>query len=64
MGSVLVSSSKMDGPEAPLTESPTTTALKKLPGRSISTDFRGVSDHLLANLFCVKSDYPENKMTD
>ena len=63
-GRVLAITSKVAGPDAPLIATPTTTALKKLPGRSISNDFRIISDLRYTNLFCAKSDFPEVKITD
>ena len=63
-GRVLVITSKAAGPDAPLIATPTTTAMKKLPGRSISNDFRIISDIRYANLFCIKSDLPDVKLTD
>ena len=63
-GRVMVITSKTAGPDAPLIATPTTTALKKLPDRSISTDFRLISDLRYTNLFCIKEDFPDAQLTD
>ena len=43
---------------------PTTTAPKKMPDRTLSEDVRIISDLRLPNLFCAKSDFPEIAITD
>lgn len=63
-GRVLVITSHVDGKDAPLIATPTTTALERLPGRTLSGDFRIISDLRYPNLFCEKTDYPEVKMAD
>ena len=63
-GRVLVITSHVAGSSAPLVATPTTTDQKKLPGRTMSDDFRIISDLRSPNLFCEKNDYPEVKMAD
>ena len=50
--------------DTPMIPAPTTTVLKKLPDRTISTDVRIISDLILANMFCAKADYPEIHLAD
>ena len=63
-GRVLVITSRVAGPESLLIATPTTTAVKKLPDRSISKDFRIISDLRYTNLFRMKSEYPDVQVTD
>lgn len=42
----------------------TATVQKRLPDRTMSDDFRIISDIRLTNLFCNKSHYPDVKMND
>ena len=51
-------------PDTPVMATPTTTALKKLPGRTVSTDVRIISDIRLPNLFCDKNSYPPVHLAD
>ena len=64
LGRVLVVTSHVAGKDAPIIATPTTTVQKKLPGRTLSGDFRIISDLRLPNLFCDKDDYPPVKMAD
>ena len=50
--------------DMPLIPTPTTTVVKKLPDRTISTDVRIISDSRMANMFRDKTDYPEIYLTD
>ena len=63
-GRALVISPHVSGSDAPLIATPATTAQKRLPDRTLSTDFRIISDLRYTNLFCDKSDYPEVRVTD
>ena len=63
-GRVLVISSRVAREDAPLIATPTTTAQKRMPGRTLSSYFRIISDLRYTNLFFRKADYPEVKMTD
>ena len=55
---------RCDGPTAPLIATPTTTAQKRKPDRTLSTDFRIISDLRYPYHFCFKSEYHEVKLTD
>ena len=63
-GRVLVITPHVAGKEAPIIATPTTTVQKKLPDRTMSDDFRIISDLRLPNLFCEKDDYREVKKAD
>ena len=63
-GRVLVISSKQAGEDAPILATPTTTAQKRLPDRTLSTDFRIISDLGFPNLSCQKEDFPEVHLAD
>ena len=60
----MVIHSRTAGENDPPIATPTTTVRKRLPGRTLPTDFRIISDLRYTNLFCEKEDYPEVKMTD
>ena len=51
-------------PDAPLIPTPATTAVEKLPDRTISADVRIISDLRLTNLLFAKEDYPAAHMTN
>ena len=63
-GRVLAITSRTACEDSPLNATPTTTAQKRMPDRTLSTDFRIIPDLRYANLFCLKEEYPELKMTD
>ena len=51
-------------PNTPVMATPTTTAVKKLPDRTVSTDVRIISDLRLPNLYCDKNSYPPVYLAD
>ena len=50
--------------DVPVIATPTTMVQKRLPCRTLSGDFRIISDLRFTNLYCEKKAYPEAKLTD
>ena len=63
-GRVLIVPSLQVDKHAKAIQTPTTTAHKKMPDRTVSKDVRIISDLRLPNIFCTKSDFPEIAITD
>ena len=63
-GRVLVVHSDAINPDVPMIPTPTTTEVKKLPDRAISTDVRIICDLRLANMFRDRADYADIHLTD
>ena len=63
-GRVLISTPHVAGDDAPLISTPTTTVRKRMPDRTMSDDFRIISDLRYPNFSCDKAGCPEVKTTD
>ena len=63
-GRVLVVHVEAVKPNTAVMATPTTTAVKKLPDRTVSTDVRIISDLRLPNLYCDKNSYPPVYLAD